>query len=186
MTATQGSLKYEDINKAVKSIFPQGKCTTGATRMKDVYAAETEDAENEPEGGDDDENDVFQVVADQFQNQESYDEEEVLDVLETYQDIRRKLQQKKMGRGYKAQPTSWSLSGTVQGRLEQLKQKTKCHICKMPGHWKRECPKRRDKPSTSQSTRTAGVKEAMITDDGIDKPWESETMYIMDSSKYSK
>ena len=37
--------------------------------MKDVYAAETEDAENEPEGGDDDENDVFQVVADQFQNQ---------------------------------------------------------------------------------------------------------------------
>ena len=86
----------------------------------------------------------------------------------------------------KAQPTSWSLSGTVQGRLEQLKQKTKCHICKMPGHWKRECPKRRDKPSTSQSTRTAGVKEAMITDDGIDKPWESETMYIMDSSKYSK
>ena len=93
----------------------------------------------------------------------------MLDVLETYQDIRRKLQQKKMGRGYKAQPTSWSLSGTVQGRLEQLKQKTKCHICKMPGHWKRECPKRRDKPSTSQSTRTAGVKEAMITDDGIDK-----------------
>ena len=139
LTATHGSLKYDDI-KAIKSVFPQGKCSTTSNRMKDVYAAETEGVEDTLPEDHEDENDVFQVVADQFQNQESYDDEEVLDVLETYQDIRRRLQQKKMGRGYKTQPTSWSLSGTVQGRLEQLKQKTKCHLCKMPGHGNESVP----------------------------------------------
>ncbi|CAE7206850.1 GIP [Symbiodinium sp. CCMP2456] len=162
LTATHGSLKHEDVNKAVKFIFLQGKCTTTANRMKDVYAAETEDAEGSYNTEEEDENEVFHVVADQFQQQEgqNYEDEEVLDVLETYQDIRKKLQQKKMGRGYKAQPTSWSLSGTVQGRLEQLKKRTKCHLCKMPGHWKRECPKRKE--LGGQSVKQAGTKEAMI------------------------
>ena len=129
LTATQGSLKYDSINKAIKSIFPQGKCTSTATRLKDVYAAEIDDNEGVVAAeGVEDEDEVFQVVADQFQNQDQYDDEEVLVVLETYQDIRRKLQQKKMGRGYKQPPASWSLTGTVKGRLEQLKQKTKCHI----------------------------------------------------------
>ena len=110
LTATHGSLKYDDI-KAIKSVFPQVKCSTTSNRMKDVYAAETEGVEDTLPEDHEDENDVFQVVADQFQNQESYDDEEVLDVLETYQDIRRRLQQKKMGRGYKTQPTSWELVG---------------------------------------------------------------------------
>ncbi|CAE7801864.1 rluD [Symbiodinium sp. CCMP2592] len=168
LTATQGSLKYDVINKAIKSVFPQGKCTTTATRMKDVYSAEINDDEGaNADGGEDDENEVFQVVADSFQNQEQYDDEEVLDVLETYQDIRRKLQQKKMGRGYKQPSSSWSLTGTVKGRLEQLKSKTKCHICKQVGHWKKECPQRRTGAATSTKPRASEAKEAMITDMGF-------------------
>ncbi|CAE7637419.1 PCSK5 [Symbiodinium sp. CCMP2592] len=167
LTATQGSLKYDDITKAVKSIFPQGKCSSTANRMKDVYAAEDEtDEPRDDEAGDGEENEVFQVVADQFQNMEAYDDEEALDVLETYHDIRKKLQQKKMGRGYKSTPAAWSLTGTVQGRLEQLKSKTRCHICKQTGHWKRECPKRRDQPSSSAGRGPANkdTKDAMIAD----------------------
>ena len=169
LTATSGSLKYSDVTKAIKSIFPQGRCVSTANRLKDVYAAETEGEDGtENGGGDEEEHEVFQVVADQFQGLESYDDEEALDVLETYQDIRRKLQQKKMGRGYKAAAPAWSLTGTVQGRLEQLKSKTRCHICKQTGHWKRECPKRRDHATSSsaRSGSTKDTKDAMIADLG--------------------
>ena len=62
-------MKYDDI-KAIKSVFPQGKCSTTSNRMKDVYAAETEGVEDTLPEDHEDENDVFQVVADQFQNQE--------------------------------------------------------------------------------------------------------------------
>ncbi len=41
------------------------------------------------------------------------------------------------------------MTGTVRGRLDLLKAKTKCHICKRVGHWKRECPNKRGMKTAS-------------------------------------
>ena len=167
LTATGGSLKYDAINRAVKSVFPQGKCNTVANRMKDVYAAEEEDGtESQGREQDGEELDVFQIVADQIQGQEQYDEEDALDVLETYQDIRRKVQQKRTGRGFRPTATTWNLTGTVRGKLDQLKQKTRCHICKQPGHWKKECPQKRDGHGHGAVAKGSSAKDAMITESG--------------------
>ncbi|CAE7257454.1 GIP [Symbiodinium microadriaticum] len=174
LTATQGGLKYEEIARAVKAVFPRGQCGAAASRARDVYAAEDSAGNEEPEtGGLEDENDVFQIVADQIQGQPDYDEEDALDVLETYQDIRRKMQQKKVGRGFKPVKSTWSLSGTVKGRLEQLKQKTKCFTCQQTGHWKRECPRRKGGHAAS-SGQTSSTKDAMIADEGGDESKEGE------------
>ena len=60
LTATQGSLKHDEVNRAVKAVFPQGRCMTAATRTKDVYAAEDADPEEiEETTGADEENEVF-------------------------------------------------------------------------------------------------------------------------------
>ena len=174
LTATQGGLKYEEIARAVKAVFPRGQCGAAASRARDVYAAEDSAGNEEPETeGPEDENDVFQIVADQIQGQPDYDEEDALDVLETYQDIRRKMQQKKVGRGFRPMNSTWSLSGTVKGRLEQLKQKTKCFTCQQTGHWKRECPRRKGGQAAS-SGQTSSTKDAMIADEGGEESKEGE------------
>ncbi|CAE7929534.1 GIP, partial [Symbiodinium necroappetens] len=134
---------------------------------------DTADNEEPETDGRDEENDVFQIVADQIQGQPDYDEEDALDVLETYQDIRRKMQQKKVGRGFRSTNSTWSLSGRVKGRLEQLKQKTKCFTCQQTGHWKRECPRRKG-GHTSSSGQASSTKDAMIADGGDDEAKEGE------------
>ena len=75
-----------------------------------------------------------------------------LEVFETYKEVRKRMQDKKMGRGYRKEPKqSWSLTGTVKGKIETLKSRTRCHLCQEKGHWKRECPKR----ASSEFVRTA-------------------------------
>eukprot|EP00435_Cladocopium_sp_Y103_P054090 s870_g17.t1 len=39
--------------------------------------------------------------------------------------------------------------GRYQVTIEELKKRTRCNLCQEKGHWKRECPKRKDKSSTS-------------------------------------
>lgn len=64
--------------------------------------------------------------------------------------MRRKLQEKKKMRGFVPRdrgedPSKWRLQGTLRGRIEVLKSKTRCHLCKKVGHWKKECPSRGDR-----------------------------------------
>ncbi|CAE7255665.1 unnamed protein product [Symbiodinium sp. CCMP2592] len=158
LTHTKGSLKYPQVSKAVNDIFPQGVAKGASSKVKEVF-----EVENVPENsGDteyDDVDEVYQAVADQVQSNPEYDDEDALDVFETYKEVRKQVQQRKLGRGYKphGQRPEWTLSGTVKGRIEQLKMKTKCHGCGERGHWKKECPKRK-------SASSGNAKEAMMAD----------------------
>ncbi|CAE7879526.1 GIP, partial [Symbiodinium microadriaticum] len=162
LTSTKGSLKYSEINKAVQAIFPQGVAASTTGRTREVFSAEgdeTMDIESENA------EDVYEAIAEQFQLADEYEEEDALDVFETYKDIRRRVQEKKLGRGYKGhQDGDWKLSGTLKGKLELMKSKTRCHVCKELGHWKRECPKRTQQ-SGGRQTRAGGSNDAMVADD---------------------
>lgn len=116
MTHTKGSLKYEEVTKAVQAIFPQGVAKNVHGKTKEVF-----EADDVAGHGDQEEHieDVFQAVADQVQSADEYEDEDALDVFETYKEVRKRVQQKKLGRGYKnEQGNQWKLSGTVKGKLE--------------------------------------------------------------------
>ncbi|CAE6959443.1 GIP [Symbiodinium sp. CCMP2456] len=165
LTSSGGSLKYQDVTKAIQSIFPHGTARNSGGKTKEVFSTETEDNEvPENEAAED----VFQAIADQVQSSEEYEEEDAVDVFETYKDIRRRVQQKKLGRGYKEpRGSDWKLTGTVKGKLELLKSRTKCHLCKEVGHWKRECPKKAQMGSGhGRAARgSSSSNEAMVADD---------------------
>ena len=166
LTHTKGALSYKEVTTAVTAIFPQGAAKVSGGKSREVFEAIAEEGEDESFDGEES-NDVFQAVADQIQSQEEYDEEDAIEVFETYQDIRKKMQQRKMGRGYRQQgagPSRWTLTGTVRGKIEQLKAKSRCHLCQEVGHWKRECPKKKGTASTGgKSSRSS---DAMVTDQG--------------------
>ncbi|CAE7765863.1 unnamed protein product [Symbiodinium sp. CCMP2456] len=167
LTHTKGSLAYKEVTAAVTAIFPQGVSKTGGGKSREVFEAIAEEEVVVGNDGEDGE-DVFQAVAAQIQAQDEYDDEDAIEVYETYQDIRRKMQQKKMGRGYKQQPSTapsrWTLTWTVRGKVEQLKAKSRCHLCQEFGHWKRECPKK--KGSASSGAKPSRSNDAMVTDQG--------------------
>ena len=172
LTHTRGSLAYKEVNGAVQAIFPQGVSKSGSGRSKDVFETIAEGGDSAGEQDEAEGEDVFQAVADQIQAQDEYDDEDAIEVFETYADIRRKMQQKKMGRGYRAESASakWALTGTVRGKIEQLKAKSRCHICQQTGHWKRECP-RRKQGNAKGLGKTNQSSDAMVTEHGGEQ-WE--------------
>lgn len=148
MTHTQGKMDFEDVQKAVRSIFPEGKGPVKHAREKDVFqAAPLEEPEVMVMNEDEDIQDVAEMIAQEHQERETQDDEEALDTFESYLEVRKKLREQKVSRGYVPMGSKdgrsgqqWRLNGTVRGRLELLKSKTSCHLCKQRGHWKRECP----------------------------------------------
>ena len=191
LTVTGGSLKKTEVVKAVKAIFPQGK--GGNVKKTEVFVAE----ETPPEEGfvqndmeQDEENDdhgevqeIFEIVAEQLQAESHYEEEEEFwmylkrtaasgrrSKTRRYRDIRKKIQDKKVGRGFKgagkksrrgAASGSWQVQGSSQGKIEMIKAKTRCHICKQLGHWSRECLERsKNRAKSSNATSAAGSSMA--------------------------
>ncbi|CAE7940559.1 unnamed protein product, partial [Symbiodinium necroappetens] len=183
MTHTKGSLKHDEVTRAVQAIFPHGVAKNVHGRTKEVF-----EADEYHSGGNTEEhiNDVFQAVADQVQSADEYDDEDALDVFETYKEVRRRVQQKKLGRGYKHDDgNQWKLSGTVKGKVELLKSKTKCHLCHERGHWKRECP-RRGQGGSGRQTRPSGSNEAMVADDSVDGYKDLEYEHFLDVDEIGK
>lgn len=167
LTATSGAVKYTDVQKAVRSVFPHGKAAK-TVKTKDIFVTDRDQTHDERDTRDNSHEsdrepmEVMETIAQQIQDADSYESEDALDTFEAYASVRRKMNEKKVSRGYK-QPTSWQLSGTVRGRIEALKQKTTCHLCRRPGHWKKECPLRqKDKGKASGSNENP--KEVHVVD----------------------
>eukprot|EP00971_Amphidinium_carterae_P225891 4480066-Amphidinium_carterae.2 len=77
----------------------------------------------------------------------SLEEDEAEAILMAYQEVRQKLNHKKLARGYfrSGESSKGKGKGTSKGRsaainIEELKKKTKCRKCGRTGHWARECP----------------------------------------------
>lgn len=118
---------------------------------------------------------VAQIIADDSQNQDG-DDEEALEAFETYLDVRKKIREQRTSRGFQTPRTGldqgqWKLSGTMKGKLELLKARTTCHVCKQKGHWKRECPHRTGgrsetsgKVSAASGTSSKGVTDVNLVE----------------------
>ena len=166
LTATKGDMAIAEVISAVRSIFPEGRGQNA--KSKEVFQAELSDGrETEPE-------EVFEVmdtIADDNQQRADYEDEDILEAFESYADVRRKMAERKRARGFSATNDSvkWRLSGTVKGRIEQLKARTKCHLCKKVGHWKRECPTKRSMTSGASSSETATKHEVNTSEISYDQ-----------------
>ena len=145
LTASAGSLKYKSITEAIYKVMPEGKCLTNV-KTKDVFVHDVgEEREYEEVNHEETVDDVFEAIAEVVQAEDG-DYEDGLEVFETYTEIRKKMQSQKMARGFKQFPQApLHLTGTMQAKIQQLKDRTRCHICMRPGHWKRECPKKDQK-----------------------------------------
>ncbi|CAL1167422.1 unnamed protein product [Cladocopium goreaui] len=156
LTSTSGSLKYEDVTTALTKVLPEGKCLV-QVKSKDIFV--TENQEDEPREvyvQEDEAADVFEAVAEMVQECEG-EYEDALDAYETYAEIRKRMQSQKVARGFRTPPTPHlHLTGTMQAKIQQMKDKTRCHICRALGHWKRECPKK-DKGS-GKGTKSYGKR----------------------------
>ena len=182
LTTSGGKLEIEEVIRATNTIFPEGKGSSVKTSSKDVFQVDPEVTEIEEE---DDLQAVMDMVAEEVQGREDWEEEDVLETFETYKDIRRKLQESKNGRGYFPKPSlgkgggksnassSWQISGTLRGKIDQLKARTRCHRCKRLGHWKKECPLKSSASSTSSATTPS--KEVLLVEnsDQVKQMWES-------------
>ena len=61
----------------------------------------------------------------------------------------------------------WRVSGSIKGRIiiiiDLLKQKTRCHLCKPLGHWKKECPEKNSRSSSASTSKIKHVEKESHT-----------------------
>lgn len=181
LTMSGGKLELSSILHAMNAIFPVGKGGMCKANVKDVYQAETEEFLDEEE----ELQQAMEMLADDIQAKEDWQEEDILEAFESYTEIRKKLQDQKIGRGYfqkgntgkgKGKHEGFKFSGSISGRIDQLKQRTKCHHCHRYGHWKKECPL---KATSSTSTGTSSGKEVLIVEENDPRTrhvWEAFMM----------
>ena len=169
LTATQGKLELKEVIKAIKSVFPEGK-GGNVKRTKEVFQVE----DDEVQSMEDEFQAALDVMVAEVQARDGEDEE-VLEVFESYTEIRKKIADQKKGRGYFPPVTrdkegggqSWKLTGSINGRIDQLKSRSRCFTCHRFGHWKRECPVRKNKEKNKERSAASGSggKEAYIVED---------------------
>ena len=169
LTAAAGSLKYAELTAAIYKVMPEGKCNS-SIKAKEVFMHEG--SQQKDEGDEqvcfDEENEVFEALAD-YAQEEGADYEDALEVYEAYQEIRKRMQNQKMARGFRpTAPPPLRLTGTMQAKIQQLKDRTKCHICLQPGHWKRECPRKDSRKNATFGGKATGKKGEPSNREGHD------------------
>ena len=163
-------------------MFPNAR---GTARARDAFAAEIEEMETQPlEDESEHLQTALEIVASDIQEGAEYQEEEVIEAYETYQQIRKKVQETKKSRGFRPSPErrggdsgSWNLKGSITAKLQQAKSRTRCFLCQEVGHWKRECPKKRGAPPSAASANAGKVsREVMIVEGDDYHPEDLETL----------
>ena len=114
--SASGSLQKEAVTKALRSIFPNGKGQNTNKKASDVF--EVDGGSDAGEGarldGDllEEQNaaegvqDVMEAVAEAIQGESEYEDEDALEVFESDREIKRRVQEKKVSRGFKPGPPS--------------------------------------------------------------------------------
>ena len=82
--------------RATNTIFPEGKGSSVKTSSKDVFQVDPEVTEIEEE---DDLQAVMDMVAEEVQGREDWEEEDVLETFETYTDIQKETPRKQEWKG---------------------------------------------------------------------------------------
>lgn len=90
LTTTGGDLSLAKIEKAIQSVFPDGKGHLSKQNAKEVFSTEISQEQEE-----DDLQNVMNLMADEIQAREEWDEEEILEAFESYSEVRRKLAEQK-------------------------------------------------------------------------------------------
>ena len=187
LTHTGSKLEVEHVIKAVRGIFPEGK---GPMKNANKEVFQTEDMGHEHRevavmSEDEELMEAAEAIATDHQERGVEDDEEALETFESYLDVRKRLREQKVNRGFKGGSSGkgsgsgggdrWRLQGTVRGRLELLKSRTTCHLCHEKGHWKRECPRKPNARKESSPKKTDEVhameaktgKEVLLAEDAV-------------------
>lgn len=137
-----GSLKREDIGKALRSCYPEftvpKKKVFSAAAVNNDPSSHEDTLENE----DDSEfADVEQFLADTAGADDgaadSYEESDVREILAaTWQERRKSLSKLQKARRFHE---AGQARRSFRVEVEELKKRTRCHRCQQIGHWSREC-----------------------------------------------
>ena len=137
-----GSLKREDIGKALRSCYPEftvpKKRVFGAAAVSDDPSSFDEGLEQDDDA---EFGDVEQFLADTAgaddEPDESYEESEVREILATtWQERRKSLNKLQKARRFHE---AGQARRSFRVEVEELKKRTRCHRCQQVGHWSREC-----------------------------------------------
>ena len=155
LTTTGGDLSLAKIEKAIQSVFPDGKGHLSKQNAKEVFSTEISQEQEE-----DDLQNVMNLMADEIQAREEWDEEEILEAFESYSEVRRKLaEQKKIQRILSLSYDVKRSSRILEDQWIHQRTHRRCHRCRKVGHWKKECP------MNQSSARSSTSKEVMIIEE---------------------
>ena len=170
LARAQGSLKREQICKALRSCFPEmvlKKKIHGANLIEDQEAPHSADETVEDEAQDFE--DVELLLSEHQPNtvEDPFLESDVAEVLAaSWREKRQELNKLQKARKF-GQVRETKKAFRVE--IEELKKRTKCHRCGKLGHWSKECrmPRKDQSSSSSQPSGAALVEMTMDQPDFV-------------------
>lgn len=157
LARAQGSLKREQICKALRSCFPElvlKKKIHGANLVEDQEAQPSADEAADDEVQDFEDVELLLSEHQPNNTEDPFLESDVAEVLAaSWREKRQELNKLQKARKF-GQVRETKKAFRVE--IEELKKRTKCHRCGMLGHWSKECRKPR-KDAGSSSTQASGA-----------------------------
>ncbi|CAJ1330071.1 unnamed protein product, partial [Effrenium voratum] len=142
LARSNGSLKREDIGKAMRSCYPD----YAVAKRRSVGAGLVESGDLPDDALADDSDPLVEEMeaflaefepASRGEPDEIFDENEVAEALAvSWKDKRKELNKLQRSRRFGA---AQDLKRSYRVEIEELKRKTRCHKCQQVGHWSREC-----------------------------------------------